>query len=425
MKIKYILIVVLFISCAQKKKEIKEPEKQTQEVVEVLLDSLKGDTNLSFDNVISSIKSKSVPLIDDTNFDSFIEEEDYKMVAVKTLKLEKIYPNFYKEDYNYRAIYNYKLPLSSRFHTVVVTVLKGEHEMESTLINYKPNGELIGFKVISYDEIAEGMSKIESKIEQHKITINNIVSLEENVVTTELFNIEANGKIKPVPQKETLINSVLKQLNLENSKVNTELLVTKVMPDNPYETIIVIPEIVDEGEQYFELNSHIVLVDNTTGKITHKYFESSKTNGWESDAIQLREISIDTAPYNLTETVRAFGVKVRYVGSSQVNPYENERISLFVKSDDSLKKLLYNFDVMNNSGALDTDCVGEFKDVKNTLIISEEKTHKHFDILVKSKITKNKSYVDENGDCDSQEQITSEEIILKFNGEEYKKDKNR
>ena len=269
------------------------------------------------------------------------------------------------------------------------------------------------------------MSKIESKIEQYKITVNNIVFLEENVVTTDFFKIEANGKIKPIPQEESifqeepLINSVLKQLNLEPLKVNTDLLAIKLMSNNLEETIIVIPEIVDEGEQYFTLNSHIVIVNNTTQKITHKYFESSKTNGWVSDALQLREITIDTAPYALTENNSAFGVKVRYVGSSQVNPYENETISLFVKSDDSLKKVLHNFAVLNNSGAWNNHCIGEFTDITSTLFMSRKKTNGYFDILVKSKVTESKMYIDGNGDCESKDIITAKIKWLEFNGEEY------
>ncbi|WP_299435578.1 hypothetical protein [uncultured Aquimarina sp.] len=386
--------------------------------------------NSSFHSVINKIKAKSIPLIDNTNFDDFIEKEDYKKVDEKGLKLEEIYPDFYKEGYNYRAIASYRVEISKAFHSVVVTILKGDHEMESVLINYDLEGNITDSKIISYDEIAEGQSRIESKIEENKLTVNNILWVDKKQETTEVFEIDTLGKIKPVtstnpnvdPNDTSLANSVIQQLNLNKQKVKSDLIVSKVQPNNSNETIVVIPEIVGEEDEHFlELNSHVVLVNNTTRKITHKYFESYKTNGWTSDAIELREITIDTAPYNITDDKRAFGIRVYYVGSSRANPYANKTISLFVKSDDTLKKVLHNYHVMDYGGEWDTSCYGEFIDVKSTLIISEEKTNGYFDILIKSKITETKNTEDEHGECDSKEKISTEKTVLKFDGSVYKK----
>ena len=98
----------------------------------------------------------------------FIEEEDYKNVDVMALQLQKLYPKFSKEDSGFKAISCYRLEIFEGFYSVVVTILKNEHEMESLLINYNLNGEIIDSKVVSYDEIAEGQSQIESKIENIK-----------------------------------------------------------------------------------------------------------------------------------------------------------------------------------------------------------------------------------------------------------------
>lgn len=355
MKNLYILVLCMFISCTQSTKEKKEIVVKAKDTIEYAADSIKKDKNLSFDNSISQIKIKSIPLIDSTNFDSFIEEEDYKRVNEKALKLEILYPNFNKEGYKYRAIASYKVKISKDFYTIVVTILKGEHEMESTLINYDLNGGIIDSKVISYDEIAEGQSKIESKIENNKLTVNNIFWADEKQETIQVFEILDNGKIIPVIigdfDKESIVDNVIEQLNLNKQKIKTDLIVSKVQPNNSNETIVVIPEIYGEyDEQMFELNSYIVLVNNATGKITHKYFESSKTNDWISDAIRLAEIKIDTAPYIVAKDKRAFGIRIYCYNNSQPNPYSNKTISLFVKSGNTLKKVLHNYDVMNHIG---------------------------------------------------------------------------
>ncbi|WP_025663139.1 PA3715 family protein [Aquimarina megaterium] len=423
MKNLYILVLLVLTSCSEKAKGKEEIVVKEQDAVAESIDPAKEIDTISFNKIISEIKTKSTPLIDATNFDSFIDEDDYKKVDVKALKLEKIYPNFNKEGHHYRAINCYRIELSKAFYSVVVTILKGDHEMESVLINYDSNGDLIDSKVISYDEIAEGQSRIESKIEENKLTVNNILWIDEKKVETASFQIKANGKIEPISQEENLIDSAIQQLNLEISKVNTDLLVTKVMPNNPKETIIVIPEYVDDhnDEYHFELNSHIIVVNNITGKIIYKYFESSETNGWVSDAVVLSEISIDTAPYIVAQNTRAFGVRVFHYGMSKPNPYSNRTISLFVKSGDTLKKVLHNYDVEDYGGEWDTQCAGESTSIKNTLIMSEEKTNAYFDIIVKSTVLESKTFVDENGECDEENKTSSATTVLQFNGKEYLK----
>ena len=385
--------------------------------------------NLSFKDVIHSIDTRPLPRIDETSFDDFIEAEDYKIVDAKALKIDKIYPGFSEEAVDVRAISSYTIEISKEFYTVVVTILNGEHEMESVLINYDLNGGIIDSKIISYDEIAEGQSRIESKITKNTITTNHIFWDVMKEIKQETFTINKDGTIEKIDSKNlssTLTNypmilDILEQLNLNPLDVKTDLIVSKTMPQTEDETIVLIPEIVGEDHEYnFELNSHIVLVNNTTGKITHKYFESTKTNHWVSDAVQLKELKIDTAPYVIADNVRAFGVRVYHYGSSQANPYSNEIISLFMKSGNTLKKVLNNYDVVNYGGEWDTNCVGEFIGSKATLTMSDEKTNEYFDIIVKNTITETKNYEDENGDCESIDGITTESAILKFESNEYK-----
>lgn len=190
---------------------------------------------------------------------------------------------------------------------------------------------------------------------------------------------------------------------------------------DPEESIIVIPEIAKEAEDFFELNSHVVIYNNATNQITHTFFESSKTNGWVSDAVRLDKIKIDTSPYILDKNTRAFSLQVYYLGNSKANPYSKQTHSLFIRKDNSLKKVLHNFNLEESIGEWDTNCKGEFSSVKSILKMSKEKTNGYFDIIIESNITETKNFVDDNGECDSKEAITNKTSILKFNGEMYNK----
>lgn len=403
-------------------------EKQDEKQVEGAIEQV--EKSIDFKDVINTIKERKLPVVDTTNFDDFIDVADFKSIDSHALKIETIYPDFYQKKSKYKAVSSYKVTLSQNFYTVVVTYKLGEYEMESTLINYDLKGNVIDYQRIVYDEIAEGLTQIKSRISERTITSHHTSWDLVKKIEVQEFVINFDGTIDRINSKrlnDTLSNfalvlSVLKKLGLDPLSVKTDLITSKTNPQTPNEVIIVIPEIVNEEEEYFELNSHIVIADNRSGKIIQKFFESSQTNDWYSDALQLREITLDTAPYRVTDDIRAFGVRVRYVGMSKVNPYESETLSLFVKSADRLKKILDKYAVMDAFGEWDGNCFGEFRDTKNTLIMSNQKSNGFFNILIKSKVTETKNEVNKNGECDAKVITTNQKSILKFNGKEYKKD---
>ncbi|MFY0713754.1 hypothetical protein J1D01_08775 [Seonamhaeicola sp. NFXS20] len=431
MKIQYhIALLVLIISCGQGPKTDKEPEIETQgavEIIETALDTLPKSVHLDFGEVIANSQTKKLPHIEDTNFDSFIDEDDYDEVDAEALKLNQIYPDFNSEGHNYRAITIYKIPVNTNFHTIVTTIQHGDNEMETIIINYDTEGNIIDHKQVAFDEIAEGMSRSVSRISESKLTVNKIFWGNTKEVEEIEYEIRGNGTIEKVSVKKlndsfknfALINGVLTDLNLDWVQTKTDLISTLEHPDNPNESIVVIPEVVDEGEQYFDLNSHIVIADNRSGKIMNKYFESQQSNQWVSDAVELREIIIDTALYPITEEIKAFGIHVNYYGMSRVNPYSNKTLAIFVKSGDSLKKVLHNYSVMNYGGEWDGDCNGEFVHEGKTLVTGTKKSNGYYDILVNNKITKTKNFTDKNGECQSNETVERKEMTLKFNGSTY------
>lgn len=426
----YVSLLVLTLSCGQGSKTEKANDVTTQDAIETIetdLDSLPKSAHFDFDEMISQIKPLELPHIEKTNFDSFIDEGDYEEIDAPLVKLDQIYLDYNREGFNPKVIAMHRLPLSESFVSIIATILKSEHEMETLLVNFDKEGKIIAHQVAAYDEIAEGMSQVVSRVSEGNLTVNHIFWGDTKKIEEETFEILYDGKIDKIATKNlndtfedfSLINAVLMELELDWIQTKTNLISTMVYPEIPIETIVVIPEIVAEGEHYFELNSHIVIADTRSGSITHKFFESSRTNQWVSDAIELRDISIDTAPYLVADDKRAFGVRVSYHGMSRVNPYQNETLSLFIRSEDGLQKILSNYDMEDSGGEWDGNCQGEFVDRKNILVISDQRTQGFFDITVKGKITETINEMDENGECDAKEKITMQTLVLKFNGEEY------
>ncbi len=213
-----------------------------------------------------------------------------------------------------------------------------------------------------------------------------------------------------------IFDKVLQQLDLTKSDCHPDLTVNKIMPYDTNKTVWVIPLIIEKTEDYYKCDSYILIINNETGEILNTFYES---NALISDAITIEQISIDFAPYILNSEMRAFGVRVQYLGHSSPNPYANEELSLFVPKDSVLIRVLKDFSISSFGGEWDTQCEGEFRSEEKTLIISDKVVHNFCDIIVDTKsISTKKKMV--NGDCIDQETIVNKTKILHYNNSEYK-----
>ena len=180
------LLILLLLSCSEKKE--KKPIVNTlKNNKEQIIDLSKKNEDSIFHKIIHKIKIKTIPLIDSTNFDNFKKKNFYNKQEVSILQLEKIYPEFYNEGYYYKTTSSYRIELSNDFYSIILTSFKGDQEIESALVNYDLKGKIIDYKIISYDEIAEGVSRIESKVEKNKLTIKNVLWMDEKQETTATF----------------------------------------------------------------------------------------------------------------------------------------------------------------------------------------------------------------------------------------------
>lgn len=411
------MLFILLISCKENKIENSKDAEGIESKVETIVEEIKE--TLTFTSEFQKLPLKNLPINDSTSFDSFIEAEDYKNINAEAFQLPSVYKNWYNESYNFKAISGYRLEFSKDFYTAVLTVKKGDHEMETTLINYDLEGNFIDSILIAYDEIAEGFFRTTSKLEEDKITVKKIEWTDEGHESTDVYKVNGDGKIAIITYEESIKNTVINNLDLDKLNVKTDLIVQKFIKDSN-ETIVVIPEIVEEAEEYFSLNTHIVIYNNQTSKITHQYFESSKTNDWVSDAIRLDGITIEKMNYRVKENTHAFGISVDYFGSSRVNPYYKKSLSLFVKENGKLINILHNYNFEVNTGEWNGACEGEFHDEKTEFIFTTDKTNDYFDIIVKKTITKTINFETEIGDCDYNEEIKRETSVLKFDGKQYK-----
>ncbi|TCD12233.1 hypothetical protein EZ449_03475 [Pedobacter frigidisoli] len=218
-----------------------------------------------------------------------------------------------------------------------------------------------------------------------------------------------------------MLAKVLAQLKLKKTDISQDLYVEKVLPNAKTNSVMVIPkyrknETDQYGGVYLELDAFVVIANNITGKILHKYHE---TNAWTSDAIAILGIIIDTGIYTLNSETRAFGIRVSYANGSQPNPYRRTDLSLFIRKDKSLKKVLKEYPMATSGGEWDTKCAGEFEETNAVIDIDGTKTNGLNNLIFKETIVTTKR-VAKDDDCIEKKTTKYRSIKLKYNGVEYK-----
>lgn len=156
--------------------------------------NLENQENLTF-QFIEKYSIKALPLTDSTNFDNYKDATTLTNEQSTLLKLEKIEPD---KDVTFRI--NYRLDFSPKFKSLVVSYYPNEQELFTVLINYTNSFDIVDFKTISYDEIAEGFIKTKSLISKDKIEVTQKdESSGRPEIKTTRFEIKKDGQIKACP----------------------------------------------------------------------------------------------------------------------------------------------------------------------------------------------------------------------------------
>lgn len=230
------------------------------------------------------------------------------------------------------------------------------------------------------------------------------------------FQVESSVRFVEVKLQENLIQRVMRQVGLNEQSVKMDLVALKKLPHKPNQTVVVLPKIIFEDEMMLTLDALILVVDSETGVVIQQY---KKENLIYGDAVYISSISIDTAPYLLTNDIRAFGIRVGYTGSSRANPYSEEHISLFVQEKSDLKSVLREVRVAQFNGEWDTNCAGEFHDQKSIISFETETSNGYFNLVVKTKSTTTEN-IPNGADCDEKTVEKQEhKTVFYFNGKSY------
>lgn len=118
-----------------------------------------------------------------------------------------------------------------------------------------------------------------------------------------------------------------------------------------------------------------------------------------SDAIHVDSVSLDTARYNLSPSVRAFGIRSSRSNSSQPNPFSETRLQLLVINESKLEAITEQIVTSSSGGEWDTRCAGEFHETKRTLEVGSAPAQGWATLTVRERSASTVNREDAAGTC--------------------------
>ena len=219
---------------------------------------------------------------------------------------------------------------------------------------------------------------------------------------------------EPVCESHTVVSDVLKQAKIKED--DRALIDCKIDPQNDMNVIMAyapwFPENADEGAGDYRL--YLLKFNKNNLKLTYQY---QVAESLISDAISLDSIQLDTANYKINDSNRALGLRLKYFGHSQPNPFSMNVLNLYDLKNK--KKVLDSLMVERYRAETDTRCNADVEKRISTLSMQNTQSNQSFDILVKSRIDRSIFQGTSENCKEIKKTTTSEKFSIKFDGQRY------
>lgn len=152
-------------------------------------------------------------------------------------------------------------------------------------------------------------------------------------------------------------------------------------------------------------------------RVVSRFFQASAL---AEDAIRIAEMKVDTARYPLAGDAHAFGLRVVYRANSRTNPYESDRLSLFVPEGSRLVRVLDSLELTLERGEWDASCAGSFETVRSGLSVLRSTSTGYADLQVRQTRSETVS-APQGEECVTRERPASfRTSVLHFDGKSYR-----
>lgn len=207
-------------------------------------------------------------------------------------------------------------------------------------------------------------------------------------------------------------------------ELDERLAACKAWPAFPGRSIVVLPLVKAAGEGMRLLDLELLLIqrpDNGNTERDTVVARLFQPEALTEDAVAIQDIRIDTARYTLASDARAFGLRVRYRGSSRANPFASETLRLYLPHGSKLRPVLEELELDRDSGEWDTQCNGRFEQLRTQVSVGRTGSNGLADLLLSRTLKKSHAQMHEDGDCrEAGGPARFSTATLHYDGERYK-----
>ena len=141
----------------------------------------------------------------------------------------------------------------------------------------------------------------------------------------------------------------------------------------------------------------------------------------DEEAVAIQEILVDTGRYVLAPDARAFGLRVRYRGTTRGDTFASETLRLYVMQGGKLREVMQEVELDNESGEWNADCTGRFRQLRSMLSTRPNRKSAFADLVLARTVVQSRGQMQEDGRCAEQAQPAHYgTVVLRYDGERYR-----
>ena len=203
---------------------------------------------------------------------------------------------------------------------------------------------------------------------------------------------------------------------------SAQSVICRVWPAHPELTLAAIPLMAQQDNDYDHTGDlELLVLDSASLDVKQRLRLPERMN---DDAIRISGLILDTARWKVATNQTAFGLRIARTGSSRVNPFSEDVLSLFVIENHQLRTILNGIVLENSTGEWDGNCEGTFNDITRTLSLTPDSHNGYVDIRVSEKSVASNANLQANAECTSKDKSSKASWTLLYNGKQYVVPKN-
>jgi hypothetical protein len=209
--------------------------------------------------------------------------------------------------------------------------------------------------------------------------------------------------------------------------LDERLAACKPWPAFPGRSIVVLPvpqEVSSSGAKVFDLE--LLLIQRPDNGNTDRDTVVARIRQPEAldedSATAIQDIRIDTSRYVLSSDTRAFGLRVRYRGTTPGNSTAIETLRLYVQQGSKLRQVLPEIELDHDSGEWDQSCSGRFEKLRTMLSVAPSTSNGWHDLQLSRTRTRSRAlWRDDDQNCTLVAlPARLDTLTLRYDGERYR-----